>query len=131
MLPEEEVVLGALTLRIQRPLGPREPLRVAWRGKSDDVRPARFLAPHFQGLLDEAGRRGAPVEFRFEELDYLNSSTLTVLAQFIRDCRAKAVRLVMVYDPERKWQRLSFDALRVFVTGDGALELRALGESIR
>jgi len=127
----QEVVHGGLTLAIEQPPGLRQAIRVVWRGKSDDVRPARFLAPHFQALIEEAARVGAPIEMRFEELEYINSSTLSALAQLIRDCRTKAIKLVMVYDPDRKWQKLSFDALRVFVNNDSTLELRAVAESRR
>lgn len=126
-----EVVHGGLTLAIEQPPGVRQAIRVVWRGKSDDVRPTRFLAPHFQALMDEASRLAVPIEMRFEELEYINSSTLSALAQLIRECRTKAVKLVMVYDPERKWQKLSFDALRVFLTNDNTLELRPLAESRR
>lgn len=125
------VELGSLTLTIQRRAGLREPLQVLWRGKSEDVQPARILAPHFRDLLDEAAGRSAPIELHFEELEYLNSSTLVALTQLIRDARARAVKVVMFFDAERKWQKLTLEALRVFVTGDGSLLLRPVGESTR
>lgn len=125
------VDLGPLTLTIQRRAGLGEPLQVIWRGKSEDPQPARILRPHFRDLIEEAAGRKAPLELHFEELDYLNSSTLVALAQLIRDARARAVRLVMVFDADRKWQKLTLEALRVFVTGDGSLELRPLGDSVR
>ena len=37
---------------------------------------------------------------------------------------AAQVRLVIVYDENLKWQRLSFDALRVFDKSDQLFELR-------
>lgn len=127
----KEAVHGGLTLAIEQPPGLRQAIRVVWRGKSDDVHPARFLTPHFQALMEDAARLGVPIEMRFEELEYINSSTLSALAQLIRECRTKTIKLWMVYDPERKWQKLSFDALRVFLTSDNTLELRALAESRR
>ena len=36
------------------------------------------------------------------------------------------VPLILVYDSKRKWQQLSFDALRIFVLQDQLLELRAV-----
>lgn len=109
----------------------REPLQVLWRGKSEDVQPARLLAPHFRDLLEEAASRSAPLELHFEHLEYLNSSTLVALTQLIHDARARRVDLVMFFDAERKWQKLTLDALRVFVTGDRSLMLRPVGESVR
>jgi hypothetical protein len=58
------------------------------------------------------------LELHFEELDYFNSSTITSLIQLIQEARAKGIPLTYVYDPALRWQKLSFDALRVFV-GDG------------
>ncbi len=127
-MESRNVELGTLTLSIQRRPGLGEPIRVWWRGKSEDMHPARLLAPHFRALLDEATNRGAPLELHFEQLEYINSSTLVALSQLIRDGRARSIKLVMFYDSERKWQKLTFDALRVFVTGDDSLRLRPAGE---
>jgi hypothetical protein len=125
------IELGSLTLIVQRRAGLREPLQVLWRGKSEDVQPARILAPHFRELLDEAASRRAPLELHFEQLEYLNSSTLVALTQLIHDARARGVALTMFFDAERKWQKLTLDALRVFVTGDRSLVLRPVGRSVR
>jgi hypothetical protein len=70
-----------------------------------------------------AGDRKAPVEVHFEHLEYFNSATVTVIVQMIHDARARSVRLSLVYDPTLHWQRLSFDALRVFAK-DGMMEIR-------
>lgn len=68
---------------------------------------------------------GASVEMRFHALEHFNSSTITSVIEFIQDARDKGVRLVIAYNGEINWQRLSFDALRVFTRGDGMLELRS------
>ena len=44
------------------------------------------------------------------------------------NARQRNVRLVLVYNPQLKWQKLSFDALRVFAKDD-LLELRSLSSS--
>lgn len=123
--------LGSLSLVVQRQAGLGAPIQVIWRGKSEDVRPARLLTPHFRELIEEAATRSSSLELHFEELDYINSSTLVALTQLIHDSRSRGVKLVMFFDAERKWQKLTLDALRVFVTGDGSLVLRPVGESGR
>jgi hypothetical protein len=45
--------------------------------------------------------------------------------EFIQEARQRGVRLVMIYNEAVKWQKLSFNALRVF-TKDAWLELRSV-----
>jgi hypothetical protein len=105
---------------------PPAPLKLVWRGKSDDRYPAKILAPYFARVLEHAGSRGTAVEMHFEHLDHFNSSTIAAVIRFIQEARVKAVKLVIVYNQQLKWQKLSFDALRVFAKDD-LLELHPSG----
>jgi hypothetical protein len=100
-------------------------LKLLWRGKSNDRHPAKILSPFFERIMATASSRGAAIEMHFEELDHFNSSTITALIQLIQDARERNVRLVIVFDKSLKWQKLSFDALRVFSRGDDLLQLRS------
>ena len=102
------------------------PLVLVWRGKSDDRYPGKVLGPYFAKVLEAAGGRRCAVEMHFEKLDHFNSSTIAAVIRFIQDARVRGVRLVLVYNQQLKWQKLSFDALRVFAKDD-LLELRATG----
>ena len=84
-----------------------------------------MLGPFFAEALDRAAEGGAAVEMRFHALEHFNSSTITALIRLIQNARNAGVRLVMVYDQNLKWQRLSFDALRVFEKGDDLFQLKA------
>ena len=94
-----------------------------WTGKSNDRSPQQVLGPWFETLLAGKPARPSKIEMHFEQLDHFNSSTITALIRLIQTARAKGVKLAFVYDPNLKWQRLSFDALRVFDKGDHAFEL--------
>lgn len=98
--------------------------RLSWGGKSNSRHPGEVLAPYFREVLAQARAHELSVELRFERLEHFNSSTITAIIQLIQDARARGVRLVLVYDQALKWQKLSFDALRVFAKDD-LLELRA------
>lgn len=100
------------------------PLLLTWKGKSDDRYPGKILAPYFARVLDHATEHGKAVEMHFEKLDHFNSSTIAAVIRFIQDARARGVKLVIVYNQQLKWQKLSFDALRVFAKDD-LLELHA------
>jgi hypothetical protein len=101
----------------------RAPIRLMWNGKSNDRHPAKVLSPYFVSVLSAAVSRDVPVELHFEKLEHFNSSTVTSIIQLIQDCREQHIKLVIVYDHSLKWQKLSFDALRVF-SRDELLELR-------
>jgi hypothetical protein len=99
-------------------------VQLLWRGKSNNRRPAEALAPYFREVLAAAGTRRLPIELHFEKLEHFNSSTITSIIQLIQDSRARSIKLILVYDQALKWQKLSFDALRVFAKDD-LLELRS------
>jgi len=99
-------------------------VQLLWRGKSNERHPGEALAPYFREVLAAAGTRNLPVELHFEKLEHFNSSTITSIIQLIQDSRTRSIKLVLVYDQALKWQKLSFDALRVFAK-DELLELRS------
>ena len=119
----ENLLADDLTIEVTEP-SPSGPLTLHWRGKSDDRYPGKILAPYFAQVLVEAAERETGVEMHFEKLDHFNSSTIAAVIRFIQDARQRGVKLVIVYNQALKWQKLSFDALRVFVRDDGLVELR-------
>lgn len=102
-------------------------LRLVWRGRSTARNPGELLVPYFQGVFDWATKSGrATVEMHFERMEHFNSSTVGALIYLIQDARGKQIPLVFVYDQKLKWQKLSFDAMRVFVKSDGLLQMRSV-----
>jgi hypothetical protein len=102
-------------------------IRLVWKGRSTARNPGELLVPYFQGIFQsviESGR--ATVEMHFERMEHFNSSTVGALIYLIQDARGRQVPLVFVYDQKLKWQKLSFDAMRVFVKSDGLLQMRSV-----
>jgi hypothetical protein len=100
---------------------------LTWKGRSGARTPSELLVPYFRNLLDAAAQRGkVAVEMHFEGLEHFNSSTVAALIHLIQEARGRQVPLVFVYDQALKWQKLSFDALRVFAKSDGLLRLRSV-----
>ncbi len=96
-----------------------------WRGRSADRQPARVIIPYVTPVLERALHQCVPLRMHFEDLEHMNSSTITAIIQIIQEARSRGTRLVVVYDPARRWQKLAFEALRVFVKNDGLFELAA------
>jgi hypothetical protein len=118
----QDLNAGQLSIKATTPGSGATPLQLRLRGRSSDRHPEHILGPYFASALTAASQQQVPLELHFEELDYFNSSTITSLIQLIQEARAKEIKLTYVYDAALRWQKLSFDALRVFV-GDG-LDLR-------
>jgi hypothetical protein len=115
----QDLNAGQLSIKASTPPGgAAAPLQLRLRGRSSDRHPEHILGPYFASALTAAAEQEMGLELHFEELDYFNSSTITSLIQLIQEARAKGIKLTYVYDPALRWQKLSFDALRVFV-GDG------------
>jgi hypothetical protein len=118
----EDLVAGDLKIQV----AVREPatIELLWTGKSNARNPTAVLQPFFANVLAEATEKKHAIELHFEKLEHFNSSTITSIIQLIQDARTRGVKLTILFDHLVKWQKLSFDALRVFAKGDGLLELR-------
>jgi hypothetical protein len=100
-------------------------MKCVWKGKSNERNPPEILRPWFDKLLIEVIDKKVTLEMHFERIEHFNSSTITALIKLIQVCRKSTIKLVMVYDQSLKWQRLSFDALRVFEKSDDLFHLRS------
>src|SRR5262245_54488811 len=121
----EGLKAGELTIEVVEREAPPS-VQLIWRGKSNDRSPRRTLATFFEKVMAGAQARGkgSRVERSFAELHHFNSSTITSVIELIQDARARGVPLVIRYDGKVTWQKVTFEALRVFVKNDGLLELR-------
>ena len=120
------LVFGELTIEPRQ--SPGGPVELFWRGKSNDRHPARTVVPYVAEVLAAAKAESALVRLHFETIEHMNSSTITAIIQIIQDARTRRTQLVIVFDPSKNWQKLSFEALGVFVKGDGLLQI--IGERL-
>jgi hypothetical protein len=115
---------GNLAIEVSKP----QPtlMRLDWRGKSNDRQPGKMLTPFFATATAEAVSAKASMEMHFEKLEYFNSSTITSIIQLIQSLRQQKVPLTIFFAGNVKWQKLGFDALRIFEKGDGLLTFKAI-----
>ena len=99
-------------------------LRLVWTGKSADREPGRFILPVLLDVIERARAAGKPVVLDFLELEYMNSSTFTPIVKSLSEARKAMVTVVLEYSLQRKWQALSFSALRTFETLDGRVQVQ-------
>ena len=120
----ESLVAGDLRIDVDETTDPGA-IRLHWLGMSTDRQPEKVLAPFFQVVLQAVVEQTRTLELHFEKIERFNSSTILSIIQLIQAARNRSTRMIVVYDPTRKWQRLSFDALRIFDKKDGLFELRS------
>jgi hypothetical protein len=111
---------GELTLEL---VEAANELRLRWLGKSTEREPGHFLVPVLAEVFESARAAGVPLVLDFTELDYMNSSTFTPVVKALDHSRRLAVPVILEYSLSRKWQALSFSALRTFETLDGRIKV--------
>ncbi len=99
--------LGDLKLRTRETA---DAVVVTWTGRSNAATPGDAITPPLMAAANRAEETGAALVFAFEQLEFFNSATITVL-------------LTLRYDEEKRWQRMFFDAF----TGVGIAE----GDNVR
>ena len=54
----------------------------------------------------------------FAFLEYMNSSTITPVIKVLERAKRGTMNVTVLFDASRKWQDLSFSALKIFETED-------------
>ncbi|MCC7381117.1 MAG: hypothetical protein IT384_04770 [Deltaproteobacteria bacterium] len=121
----QNLVADDLTIELDR--STEGVIRLDWIGKSNARQPSQILGPFFDSVADQAAQSQSMIEMHFERMEHFNSSTITAVIRFIQHLRAQGVRLKIVFDGALKWQKLSFEALRIFEKPDGLLAFQAAG----
>lgn len=80
--------------------------------------------PYFEQAFAAAERDAVALELRLAPLSLCNSATIAAIVDAIRIGRERSVPMTIVYDGSQRWQRVSFDPLRMF-SSKQALEVRA------
>jgi hypothetical protein len=106
----DEIVIGELKATLEREGAGALVVRFAGRSASREA--DVVLEPLFARVTDVANAERRGVVLRFDGLEYFNSSTIAALVRFIRLRQEAGLGLEIVYDGRRRWQKMSFDALR-------------------
>jgi len=93
-------------------------LEIFWIGKSTDRMPSNFLNPIFKQIFTRSSTANKKLVMDFTKLEYMNSSTIMSISKFIEQGKNQDYHLTVLYNKKRRWQELSFSALRIFQTKD-------------
>lgn len=99
-------------------------IRVDWKGRSNARDPWGIIRGFFEEVAESAANDSRKVEMHFEDIEYFNSSTITAVIRIMQLLQTRKVPLTLVYDPSLRWQKLSFDGLRIFEQSNALLKVR-------
>lgn len=86
---------------------------VTWIGKSEARDPSSIINPFFREIFPKF--KGKELEIKFEQLKYMNSSTVPPIIQLIKELEENDIKSTITYDRNSKWQVASFKALETIV----------------
>jgi hypothetical protein len=93
-------------------------ISIYWKGKSTEREPGIFLNPILSEALERGLKENKKIIMDFQQLEFMNSSTVTPVAKMLEKGKENKNKITIFYSRGKKWQELSFSALRVFETGD-------------
>ncbi len=96
-------------------------IEVRWLGKSVQRNPSSFIIPALSDAMKRGVDANKAVVWDFRELEYMNSSTITPVIKTLEVAKKGSAKVRIVYNKSKKWQDLSFSALRIFETKDGRI----------
>ncbi len=82
---------------------------MTWIGQSDDRNPSASLNPYLDSLIPAL--KGSQLVIEYTRLEYMNSSTVPPIIQFIKKLNLNKIKTLIHYDASSKWQSASFKAL--------------------
>ncbi len=86
-------------------------LVMKWLGESSMQYPKSILIPYFSELLPSfSGFMSVTVDF--QELEYMNSSTLQPILYLLKNLDKLNIPVTICYSGKKKWQELSFNAIK-------------------
>ncbi|MCE9501298.1 MAG: hypothetical protein K8R21_12495 [Leptospira sp.] len=98
-------------------------IEVHWLGKSVQRNPSGFIIPILSDVMKRGLEENKAVVWDFRQLEYMNSSTITPIIKTLEMVKKGSGKVRLIYNKTKKWQDLSFSALRIFETKDGRIQV--------
>ena len=99
---------------------------IKWFGKSSDREPSVFITPILNNALNDSSSNNKKIVIDFREVEYMNSSTLTPISKIIEIGKKCSQEISIIYNKSKKWQQLSFTALKIFETSDNRIQIQGM-----
>jgi hypothetical protein len=104
-------------------------IQVTWLGKSVEREPGKFINPILSEMLMRGQKTNKRIILIFTSLSYMNSSTIMTISKFLEKGKDGNSYITVRYNDDRRWQKLSFNALKIFQTNDGKITFEGKKDS--
>jgi hypothetical protein len=99
---------------------------IKFSGKSTEREPENFIAPILVESIQNSEKFNKNIIINFSSLEFMNSSTITPLIKILETAKDNSTSLSIIYKKSKKWQELSFSALKIFETKDHRIEIKGI-----
>lgn len=100
-----------------------EKITVTFTGQSTEREPGKFINPILTDVVGNSRKYKKAVLISFENLEYMNSSTITPIIRILEGAKKTGETITVRYNQAKKWQELCFSALKIFETKDRRIEI--------
>ena len=105
----DNLTSGSLEIKISKD---SNRMVMTWLGQSDARNPSVDLNPYLDNVV--SGLKNSELLVKFDDLEYMNSSTVPPIIQFLKKLNTSEIKTLITYDSKSKWQAASFKALETF-----------------
>lgn len=98
-------------------------ITITFTGQSTEREPGKFINPILSDAIQNGRKFSKAVLINFENLEYMNSSTITPIIRILEGAKKTGETISVKYNKTRKWQELCFSALKIFETKDHRIEI--------
>lgn len=101
-------VLDELTLQI---IFEGNNAKMVWSGICENQEPELNLSPFLQQHMPSLV--GSELTIDFHNCEYVNSASITLLFQLIKQLNARQIKTQILYNLEMEWQRITFRSVKI------------------
>lgn len=83
---------------------------LAWVGICESQDPEVSISPFFRGLMPSL--EGSKVRMNFHSCEFINSATISLLFQLMKQFNARKIETEILYNLEMEWQRITFRSVK-------------------
>lgn len=85
--------------------------KMVWSGICENQEPEQTIYPFLQKLMPVLAGSELILDFRICE--YINSASITLLFQLIKQLNARQIMTEIYYNLEMEWQRITFRSVKI------------------